>query len=447
MSYLRNLFVFGVLGLVPGIALRAQAVDDPQVEALFQQLSADDSRTREAARKRLIQRGDDIVAQLEALAETSNDPETRSGVAAVLDGIDAGSLTRPSLITVDLRDVPAAEAIRRIGRQAHADVRIWSDWADKQPPDPQNPQEAQERKTVTYKSEHQPFWKVMRELLPQLGLEVGPYDVSNRFVLTEGDSDAMKGPAYFDGPCMVVAESVTETKRLRFADPRQVDSNVAISLQVFIEPKVAVMSRASSPIIEKFVDDAGHSLLDEAEQRGRIADHQLTTELVSREAVFEIEVPANAIAERTRKVATLKGYLPILVQTGSERLELPDPLKAKGTTSIKGGWKIMVRDFIEDQGAYTFKFEVKRSLVQRLLGQHTWNNQLDSERIWLLDADGRPLSRSGETLDTDDSTWTGEITFTRTDTPAGPPAKLVWEFTTKARELRIPFEFKDLPLP
>ena len=63
------------------VALPARGEVEPaEVEALFKQLSADDSRERDAARKGLIDLGDEAVPQIKALAAKAQDPETRAGV-------------------------------------------------------------------------------------------------------------------------------------------------------------------------------------------------------------------------------------------------------------------------------------------------------------------------------------------------------------------------------
>jgi hypothetical protein len=273
--------------------------------------------------------------------------------------------------------------------------------------------------------------------------------MDGRLTVQQGAGESMAGPAHLDGPFMVVANNVTESNTIDFARPDKRESNVNIGLQVFIEPKVRLLGRSWSPVLEDFVDDAGHSLINEAEQRERRTE---TIQGHSREPVFQGGMTVPSVKGRTKKIARLKGYFRVAVQTGSGRIELPDLKKAKGTTQSQGGWRLTVNELAENGGGnYTFKFTVVRETPEKVepgkLPKAQWRDQLSVEAMRLLDADGRELARGGATLSGNNHTWTGEIQYRRGGTPAGPAAKLVWEFPTTSEERKIPFEFKDLPLP
>ena len=426
--------------VVSAVALPARGEADPaEVETLFKQLAADDFRDRDAARKGLIDLGDEAVPHIKALAAKANDPETRAAVEAVLQGIDARSVSGPSLITLDVTDAPAEEVLRAIAKQAHAELPVWPEGAFQRGP-------LKDRK-VTLKVKRQPFWNVMKDLLPELGLHVASHGRGNQMTLSQGGGESMKGPAHIDGPFMVVANSAHESNTINFANPGQRSSSVSIALQAYVEPKLKVIGRAHTPVIEEFTDDAGQSLVDEAQRRAAMLQMRIQTH--ARESSFSLRVPVPA--GRAKRVGLLKGFVPILAQTKTDRIEVPDIAKAKGSVYTKGGWRLEVQDLAENDGQYTLKMEITRDVpIRRQPGpppRNEWRDRLDGDAIRLLDADGRPLEKSGYSMNGQNHIYKCEMRFRRKDTPAGPPAKLVWVFPTEAEELRIPFEFKDLPLP
>ena len=208
------------------------------------------------------------------------------------------------------------------------------------------------------------------------------------------------------------------------------------------------MGRAHSPVIEELTDEAGHSLIDEGQRRQVEAFHS-RVETHFREGTFPLHVPIPT--GRAKKIGLLKGYVRVLAQTKTDRIDVPDIAKAKGTVYTKAGWRVEVQDFAENGGQYTLRLEVTRDVPSRpQRGQppkYEWRDRLDGDAIQLLDAEGRRLERSGYSMNGQNHIYKCEMHFRRTGTPAGPPASLAWEFPTEAQELRIPFEFKDLPLP
>src|SRR5688572_22189881 len=163
-----------------------------EVRRLFEALSEDDWKAREAARDQLIERGDEVLPQVRKLAEGSQDPEVRASVAAIEAGIEAGAIDRPSLITLDLTDAPAQDVLREIIRQAHAEIPIWPENAWEHPP-------LREAK-VTVNVKRQPFWAVMREVLNKIPARVAVPGTHN-LTLMQGKAD-LQGPAHFHGPFM-----------------------------------------------------------------------------------------------------------------------------------------------------------------------------------------------------------------------------------------------------
>jgi hypothetical protein len=288
----------------------------------------------------------------------------------------------------------------------------------------------------------------MKDLLPELRLQLVSHGGDGRMTLSQGDGQQMKGPSHIEGPFMVIATGANESNSVTFANPGQRSSNVSITLQAFVEPKLKVVGRAHSPVIEELTDEAGRSLIDDA-QRGQAQGYPTRVETHFRDPTFQVAVPVPA--GRAKKINRLKGYIRLLAQTKTDRIEVPDIAKAKGTVYTKGGWRLEVQDVAENGGQYKLQMEITRDVPSRpRQGQppkYEWRDRLDGNAIQLLDAEGRRLERSTYSMNGQNHIYKCEMNFRRQGTPAGPPARLVWEFPTEAQELRIPFEFKDLPLP
>jgi hypothetical protein len=72
-------------------------------------------------------------------------------------------------------------------------------------------------------------------------------------------------------------------------------------------------------------------------------------------------------------------------------------------------------------------------------------------RLRVLDAAGGTWDSRGWSTTSNNNELSMEITYMRGNgpdgRPTGDPVKLEWEIPTETRDLTIPFEYTDLPLP
>jgi hypothetical protein len=428
MFHTRKLVLVFAIVLAP---VAARAADDPEVEQLFKQLNADDFKTRETARKQLIERGEEAVPQIKALAEKAQDPETRTSVAAILEAIDAQSVTGPSLITLDMKDAPAKDVIDAIARQAKTELAVWPDdvWGQV------------DKKTLTLKVTRQPFWQVMKDVLPQFGLQLNSHGPGDRLRLMRGTPNHMTGPAHLSGPFMVIATGANESRSIDYGKPdAATNARTHIDVNVYVEPKLRVLAREYNPFIEEFVDDAGHSLVTPGRGAGRHLSH-------SRDPLFNININVPQVEGRTKRIAKLKGSIRAVLMTKSDRIEVPQITKAKGSSQSKGDWTIKVNDVTADaSGAVILNVTILKNVVGAANEESEWKRNVGFDSFTVVDEDGRPLDKQGHSMSGNGKQWDGNFQFRR-GRGTGEPAKLVWEFPVEAEEVQIPFEFKDLPLP
>ena len=67
----------------------------------------------------------------------------------------------------------------------------------------------------------------------------------------------------------------------------------------------------------------------------------------------------------------------------------------------------------------------------------------------LLDSEGRPYLKSGggSLTNAHDDHYRFRVSFNKPSGEIGPPAKLLIDVPEGLKEIQVPFEFTDLPLP
>jgi hypothetical protein len=93
------------------------ATDESETAALIARLGAPRAADRDAASAALEARGRAVLPALRAASSDSRDAEVRSRAARVLAKVEHDLLTRPTMVTLDMRDRTIGEAIKGLGAQ------------------------------------------------------------------------------------------------------------------------------------------------------------------------------------------------------------------------------------------------------------------------------------------------------------------------------------------
>jgi hypothetical protein len=149
--------------------------------------------------------------------------------------------------------------------------------------------------------------------------------------------------------------------------------------------------------------------------------------------------------EGATKIGRLRGRLRFTVAVRSETIEIPDLMSAKNVSRSAGGYTVTLQ---EASGPANGSYQIK--LATTGPRPITWNGGRPPFRV--LDDQGRPLMSGGHSTSTNGqgrTDWT--VSFNtwapRGNNQPGAPAKLVWEVPVETKELEVPFELTDLPLP
>jgi hypothetical protein len=443
------------LALLLAPSVRAADNEPPDLQSrldtLVSQLASDSWKQRKDAMEKLVAVGEDALPRLHRLAEQSDDGEVRARATAAVARIEENRKTGMTLVTLNLDDVPAQQAVAELARQARAPL----------PTDPPNLLTAKSTKRVSLHADHRPFWEVMQDLCRQADLEVTSITRHNRDVglgLARGDADWMDKPIVLGGPLLIRADHLMRVSTIRLKPPRNTVEEFSIALTVFAEPKLKVLDYSAVLRLEEAVDDQGNSLIPPEENGGVAANvdsfgngREGTTSRWDVGATLHYPKGAGS------KIARLRAAVALQVQTRAATLELP-LANARNVSRNLEGLAVVIKN--ADAG----KCEISVNRDGR--NDADWyavRMQLFAGEARLLDDKGNVVAHSHNTPDSDDSPdgqrMDLRIRFTREGGDDGKEREgkrkgvsseastLIWEFPVESRQLSVPFEFHDLPMP
>ncbi len=428
-----------------------------EVEQLLPRLSSDDWRVRQQAFDRLVRLGGDALPRLEKVAATAADDEARTRAAAAVAQIQENRQTGASLVSVSLKGVPAADAFAEVTRQARAAL----------PTDPPGLLAQPPAKRVSLEADHRPFWEVMQSLCAQTGVEPGPIMRQNRDAglgLSRGDPAWQDRPTTVAGPLLVRADRITRTSTVQLKAPRDVMREFNISLTVYAEPKLRVLDYSGALRLEEVVDERGNSLIPpaDADAAGANADAfgNLSDGATSR---WEVGATLHHPKGAGRRIARLRATTTLHVQARAATLEAP-VAGGRNVQRTLDGLRVAVKHLDASRAEMTIHRDGRSDA-----DWYGVRMQLYAGHAKLLDDQGRAVARNQNGMDADEAAdgqqMELKIRFAREPGEDGggggkegrdanrkrPPAseatRFVWEFPVEVRELVVPVEFRDLPIP
>jgi hypothetical protein len=408
-------------------------------------LSADDYQTRQDAQDQLVRYGAEARPYLQKLLAATTDPEARTRAEAAVAQIDEDRATGASLVTLHVKDAPADQVLAELSRQGMFAIPVIPENLFKQ--------EHLNVPKLTMDVDRQPFWVAMREFCEKSQLRINAMGGDRRFVVMQGGDDSLFGLAVYSGPFMVVANSVTRTSSIALGRNRTPAKNLGVQVSVYAEPKLNVMGHDYYLRLTEATDDRGNSLL----VPGQGAYGSMGQDTSCRWTLGQsLAIPDNLGTRLVR----LKGFSRALVQTRSETWEVA----ADAVPTAPGGGgggdpgppakSIAGRKYVaaELKGTTGNLYELKLTIVREgpARRQEDWQQWGRGVRVSVLDAEGKALASRGSNTSGPEDKVTCTYSFGRdldTGGKAGVPAKVVVEVPTETREVEVPFEFRDVPLP
>ena len=418
----------------PSTAPAASA--SPQaIQQWIDDLASDLAAKRDSAQGALISAGQDSIPALQKLLESTSNPEARDQAKLALKQIEENQRIGVTLVTLHLKDTPAKEAFEALKKQTGMDIAPSHDqfW---------DPRFNRNSGAVTIDVDRQPYWTVVRELCAQTGLSVDSF--GREMHLNNGDRGRMKAPMCLQGPFMFLATGSQYYRQTNYGADQNRNEQLSIQIMVYPEPKIQLMGYTWNPQITEAVDEKGNSLL--ISNRGVGPDNWM-----EHETAHTYSIALQPLKDRGQKLAKFKGSIRVRVASQTEKLEIPDVLNGQSTEKTLGGYRIVVKDGKRNgqQGQVVVEMYRQQGWMTRLSrmgagSDATWPRP---DSIRFIGPNGQVFRNNGWGGGGGDSERKYSTSFSIGLLEADEALKLVWEIPTEFKELDLPFDFTDLPLP
>lgn len=400
---------------------------DPRAAELARGLSADDFATRQRAEDALVELGPSVAPTLELLLERSTDDEVRARLQSALTRIDELRRFGPTRITLQLKDASAKEAFTALWSQLGRPLPVQS-----------NAVFAGVTDKVSIDCVNEPFWSVMIKLTEQTGIGVQGTGDGAQLVM---HGTRTPPPHQVSGAFLVRAETAQRTYVVHYANGNASSSDFNLQFTIAPEPKLEVANSPSprSIKITRAQDELGRNMVD-----GQSA----SAGIWRNGALLNYTIRLRSPNSDAKKLAVLSGVAMVPVHF---RFETARHDRLNEAASQRVGDMRISFEPIKKVGDRNYALKV--TLHRDGASDDTWAvaNHQSFASVRLEDAAGQPLDRrewgsSGSNGQRIEAT----INFVRTprgDKDTGEPVRLIWRIPVESKELEVPFEFRDLPLP
>jgi hypothetical protein len=444
--------MLGVLSLTVPVAAQAPAepveaaattqpaADPIKVNALLQQLLDPDPAKVNEARTKLIAMGDAARPALELLLRQ------RQLADDILSTIETNKVASASMITLKLTDASVDDILAALSKQAGYPLRMYNRNVIRRGGNNDDPQ------TYSVEYDNQPFWDVIRDVCNKTG--ISPYnDGQNRRGLTFMPAANMGGslfncPMYSSGAALCAVQSLSRNSSINFGQNSPPSNSFNAQLALMFEPKVRINSYYYQPIIEEAVDDRGNDLV--LKNQGSSG-----TNSSSRQSQINLNMSLKyPTANPGSKIVKLRGKARLNVATRSEIIEITDLTKEQTKKSPSGRRFTIKSVKPQSENENNRQWNVAVTFHRDGMEQQKWHEMLNNPSIRLIDGAGRDLRyQHNSRSDSNDQEANQTLVFYRygrnegNDEDVNEPTTVIWEVTTDTKEITIPFEFTDLPMP
>lgn len=356
----------------------------------------------------------------------------------------------PTLITLHAKKMSGLDVIDELNRQSPIEIRVAQRalWQKR---------EMENRvQTLTADYEAQPFWDVMLDIQKQMGLSVESFTPEK---ITLSPFALGDGLISRSGPCVFELSNGQFFRSVRYDRPAD-EPGEALNLlsKIYLDPKLRRLGEVVVKVDEA-TDDQGQSLLADQTRYRHSAGTLVRANLVLK-----------PLATRGTKLRVLRGTYHGAVAFQSLQWEVPDVMKARGVE------KIFDENGVRDGDDVRLELQEVRQIgdeyhvllawsqsgrdKQRRMAMSTGDYVSPSSNIYddlrLVDASGHDLVRREFIGLSSGDEQTNIHTITVVFQPrqssdenerTGVPAKLLLRYDFDWRELIVPFEFTDIPLP
>jgi hypothetical protein len=423
---------------------------DP-VESLIAQLSADEWSAREEAQEKLTALGASVLPRLQRVVSESGNEESRQRADSAIARIRERQMIGASLVTLHVKNAALKDIFAEISRQCGAELK----------PLPPELWELRPWPKVTFDFDNQPFWVVMRTIAEQTGIELKAWNNDGLHLIQGAPAAAAAGRWTVTGPFLITLHRASRNQSIDYGANDAVNSDFALTFSGVAEPKLRVVRASYLAKLDEAKDDRGNSLIvgDEADDNVRRGGLDLAF-TGNNTGQWQFTARLANVKNMGTKLTTLRGSAMVQLQTRSETMEIPNILSANNAARSAAGVTLTVRVAMMVADRYELNLFISRADGGPAAGADNLAEALDWQRVQqsladmrLVDDQGRTLERGSFSSGGNDQSTEVTMSFSAIEAtpgarnPTGEPSKLIWRLATEVKDVVIPFEFKDVPLP
>jgi len=450
---MRRSFFAWWLAVAIAMPIGAAAIADPPVEttqpavdieALVAQLNDPDPAKAASAREKLVTLGEAAQPALERFTKS------RTAAESVLATIEMNRVAAPTLITLKLNDASVEDVMAAFSKQTGYLLRpynraIWNGRANKQ--------------TVSVDYQNTPFWDALIDFCQKA--QLSPYfnDSTSRQMLfmpsNQMGQSMFNSPRSASGAMLTLMTQLSRQSSISLGTQQSGGRSQFTGRMILLsEPKVRVTGFYYQAALDEAVDDNGNNLLPAGEHS--FGGMNTTSRQSQVNVAINLLYPAN---KPGLKIARLRGKLKMKVATTIESVEFQDvsgdkeqPGKTESGRRIticsakplnEGNDKGNLRQYLVKVIVYRDKLEARK-----------FTEMTNNLGLRVMDAQGRDLQfqMNREVTNKGNETHISMMYYRRSadeggGDDVGEPAKIVWDVILDSKEITVPFEFKDLPMP
>lgn len=402
-----------------------------EVMLLVHRLTDGVPAVREAATNSLLAMAEVAEPLLKQLLTTSLTDETRSQVEAALKMVDDDLLIRPTVITLHCHDTPLKFVLMDFASQAGSDLGTGSQgvgWYCR-------------NSTISVDLDRVSIWQALCVIREKAGMSLfqdGAYG-EKRMSLRPGKDVALDQCIESDkgviaGPFLLVPFYCSFNSAVRYGKKDgEASSKLSLMVMIVAEPKLHIVGGFNNDWVTQAFDENGQSLLSTEEQS----------------RFYRVDGPFGPLMydfkltpSTGKMIAKLKGELKIRVQTKSTLLEFDDLTKKDSVTHTVAGVTITCKPMVKTSGWDHFPLTIVAPGFDRAKLQ----SMLDSAYI-TEDKHGGPRKFLNNHMPADVSPEHTDVTLDIGDVGDTNPARLYMQVPVEVRQISVPYEIDDLPLP
>ena len=399
----------------PSTAPTTTRIQGGDLADIIRRLASESYKDREAAQRELDKITARQIDSLRQWAATTMDEEAKARLLQRIQTLQMQIKSDPPNLTLTLRNASLVTMTEALSKAAGISIELSPRGID-----PDNYQ-------YSIAVRDQPFWEVMAALSRQHGLQLRSF--SGKFAITP--ADATLNNLVRIGPFAVLPSSIIKSQVVNLQNEagRQVQpQQVTLGCTLAIDPRMTVAAYLD-PVFTEILDDAGNVLYRQAPAEPSRDNWKCYGPSYFWSCSARLSLPDHP----GKSITSAKGVGRFILETASERLEITG-LESKLNQPIHiDGRELIFTAYSDKNDRITLSASVREEPGVEPVGPGPAQATLT-----FVDATGQTIGTTRIFASTFGASVAGRFTL---------PLKVVISVPTATRQVLVPFELKNLPLP